>query len=491
MKKLSLRLLTALIAMALVIGCVPAVWIRAEAAATPQSWNDDFGSNKGGNYTPYGYWWNMNGVLTVGDPNAAAGVSYYWLNDYIWDDFVMEFDVINQTNQFGVIFRASNPTGSDCQSQGYGVLSDCSWAFFVAENGSFSTFDTIVDGSRWANPVDGCAWASQPGTQNVHWKIVAKGERIEVYFNNAQTPSMAMDASLYSSGYIGFRTWNNGGETTAVIDNLVITEITDEPEPDPEPTPEPNPEPTPEPDPEPTPTPTPNPTPTEPENNKQAQTWEDDFSSGKGEYYIPHGYWWNMDGQLTVGDSNAGAGVCYYWLKDLVWDDFVMEFDVLSQSAEFGVIIRAQDTSPNDSKNQGYGILYDTDWAFFMAENGSFTTFNDTWAESVEGYPYACQPGSTQNVHWKIVAEGDTISVYFNHAQTPSMVMKSELWESGYIGFRTNNPGGAVTAVVDNLTIRELGTPETGDEMNMASVAIMGIAAVALATLLLNKRCFL
>lgn len=600
MKKKISKFLAVLIALVLILSCAPVVRVQATEADLAQVWTDDFSSGKGGSYTPYGYWWNMDGQLTVGDPNAGSGVCYYWLRDYVWTDFVMEFDVINQTSEFGVILRAQKTTPDDCQNQGYGVLSDTDWAFFMAETGTWSGFDALVSGERWTNPVEGSPWATQPGAQNVHWKIVARGNRIEVYFNDAQTPSMAMDATLYASGAIGFRTNNPGGAVTAVVDNLTITELHTLSKVDAK-----------------APTCTEDgcteyyacatcnrkfadaegtalaenvtvpashtltkvesnastctgsgnveyyhcdvcgknfsdesatneledvhqsaaghcmtrteavePTATEPGNiayytctvcgklyadaqgtrelrledivrpalgvpDKELQVWEDDFSSGKGDSYIPHGYWWNLDGQLTVGDTNAGPGVCYYWLKDLVWEDFVMEFDVLRQSAEFGVIIRAQDNSPHDSKNQGYGILYDTDWAFFMAENGSFTTFNDSWAQSVEGYPYACQPGAAENVHWKIVAEGNTISVYFNHAETPSMVMKSELWESGYIGFRTNNPGGAVTAVVDNLTIRELGAPKTGDEVSLLIFGFMGISTVALAVLLLNKRRFL
>ena len=479
------KILAIVLAFTMVFAMIPA--IHADAAE-PQTWTDDFSSGKGDHYTPHGWWWNMDGVLTVGDERAMAGVCYYWLNDMVWDDFVMEFDVINQTSEFGVILRAQAPGGVDCQNQGYGILYDTNWAFFMAENGNFTTFDGLVAAGT-ASAVEGIPTAAQPGTQNAHWKIVAKANRIEVYFNGATTPSMAMDATLWTSGSIGFRTNNPGGAVTAVIDNLTITEIIETTPEDTTPddtTPEDT-----------TPEDT-TPDDTTPEDDKPApapgQTWTDDFSSDKGGSYIPHGYWWNMDGVLTVGDPNAGAGVCYYWLKDMVWDDFVMEFDVVNQTSEFGVILRAQDNGPHDCQNQGYGILYDTNWAFFMAENGKFSNFDALkdagLANSVENYAWACQPGSTQNVHWKIVIKGERIEVYFNHSETPNMVMESSLYESGFIGFRTNNPGGTVTAVVDNLTITSLNNPNTGDSIGASILAAFGISTAALVVLAINKRRF-
>ena len=850
MKKCTGKILALLMTLVLVIGLLPIGSVFA--TGTPQVWTDDFSSGKGSAYTPHGYWWNLDGVLTVGDANAGAGVCYYWLNDYVWDDFIMEFDVINQTAEFGVIFRAQRTTAVDCQNQGYGVLSDTNWAFFMAENGMFSNLDALISQGN-ASMVDGYNTAAQPGTSNVHWKIVAKGERIEVYFNHAATPNMVMDATLYQSGAVGFRTNNPGGKVTAVVDNLRIQSM-DETTPPEEPTPpevskieafdiswvpyggswalidgglniagdsatvwpklisdsdyqhftieadlvgvrsggivfRSN-------DPavgadafngyyvgydsnyaffgkddggwstintggadaigttplaykermhwklevsgntftlyvddmetpliqnydntftaaggvgfrvfatdglaagrfenvvitpiadedakyttegtyelwakrlikqypaednqgkiilighshmefwrechedlapyeilnfgmggsrvdhiagrndtmlipyapkavivctggndvaqgrdaatvtaatkaylesvrtdlpgvpiiffnnwmspvvqdssykvntyneingqikqwcqsqedvyyfdcssvvhagdseiwlsdrihmnatgydklteifkpyleavlngtlEPEETEPPTEPPTEP-----AQSWTDDFSSDKGGFYTPHGYWWNMDGKLSAGDPNAGAGVCYYWLKDMVWDDFVMEFDVLQQSSEFGVILRAQNMTAEDCQNYGYGVLYDTDWAFFMAENGGFNTFDDLKAQgkarAVSNYPTACQPSGTRNVHWKIVASGNKIYVYFDYAKTPSMVMSASMWESGYIGFRTNNPGGEVTAVVDNLTITELKQPYTGDDTPVELFLFLGTVSLA------------
>ena len=198
-----------------------------------------------------------------------------------------------------------------------------------------------------------------------------------------------------------------------------------------------------------------------------------------------------MNGQLTVGDANAMPGVCYYWLPGMIWDDFVMEFDVINQTSEFGVVLRAQQMTPHDCQNQGIGILSDTDWAFFMAEDGSFKTFDQLEREGktakVGDNPWACQPGS-QNVHWKIVARGDSISVYFNHSNTPSMIMKTSLWKSGYIGFRTNNPGGAITAVVDNLTITNSDVPNTSDTFQPFMFVLLAGSALGLVTLVIVSK---
>ena len=95
MKKMISRIVCMALALMMILIQVPVIRTDAEETTQPQIWTDDFSSGKGGSYTAHGWWWNMDGVLTVGDERAGAGVCYYWLNDLVWDDFVMEFDVIN------------------------------------------------------------------------------------------------------------------------------------------------------------------------------------------------------------------------------------------------------------------------------------------------------------------------------------------------------------------------------------------------------------
>lgn len=479
------KILALLLAVTMVFALVPAV---SADAAEPQTWTDDFGSGKGGSYTPYGWWWNMDGVLTVGDERAGAGVCYYWLNDYVWDDFVMEFDVISQTSEFGVILRAQNTTDADCQNYGYGVLSDTNWAFFMAENGGWFGFDTLVDGQRWANSVEGYGWATQPGANNVHWKIVAKGDRIEVYFNHAEVPQMVMDASLYESGAIGFRTYNPGGAVTAVVDNLTITEIveTEPVDPNPEVPENPvNPEDPEEPDdPE---------NPVDPEDPEEPeviepvvqpqQTWTDDFNSDKGGSYTPYGIFWNQNGALTIGDENSLAGWTYYYLNDYVWGDFTMEFDVVGQSNSFGAVIRANNPGAGPDDGDGYAIMSDRAYVFVGKLSG-------TWQQvTTPEESYAC-PHPGDSVHWKIVAQGDTISVYFDYSDVPSIVVKDDTWSSGQIGFRCLVNQGQTAATVKNLVVTQDGSPNTGDSIGASILAAFGISTAALVVLAVNKRRF-
>lgn len=529
MKKHLRKILSVALAIAMIVCALPAMLVGAEELDLAQTWTDDFGSGKGDYYTPHGWWWNLDGQLTVGDTRAGAGVCYYWLKDMVWTDFVMEFDVINQTSEFGVILRAQQQTANDCQNQGYGVLCDTNWAFFMAENGTFTGFDALQAAGH-VNPVDNLPWATQPGASNVHWKIVAKGNRIEVYFNGAATPSMAMDATLYRSGAIGFRTFNPGGAVTAVVDNLSITELHTLTEVPAQPgklkhytcstcdrifadaeatqritdintctnghnitkvAAKPAGE-----------TTTGNKeyytcqdcgvcfsdaegttvidknTMTIPATGRKQphQEWKDDFKSGKGGSYTPYGIYWNENGALTIGGAESMAGWTYYYLNDMVWGDFTMEFDVEGQANSFGAVIRANKPGAGPDDGDGYAIMSDRAWCFVGKLKG-------TWEQiKTPENSHACpHPGDT--AHWKIVARGETISVYFNHSDTPSIVVNDSTWSAGQIGFRCLvNQGQAGAVTVKNLVVIQEGNPKTGDISGVfaALLVVSGIGTVAL-----------
>lgn len=232
MKKNIRRSLGLMIAL-LLVGCV----FTLSVGAAGQTWTDDFAGDKGGNYDVYGYWWNMEGQLKVGDPNAVAGWCYYYLKDMTWNNFVMEFDVENQANAFGVVLRAGDPGPGPDQGDGIAVMYDGNWAFFGLMNGAWHPADEQIEDKNWATPVEGKEWpvACQPGGGNNHWKIVAEEDMIKVYFNNAQEPSMAIATDYYKSGAIGFRALNAGGQITAIVKNLSITETVEEEVPPTEP----------------------------------------------------------------------------------------------------------------------------------------------------------------------------------------------------------------------------------------------------------------
>ena len=75
--------------------------------------------------------------------------------------------------------------------------------------------------------------------------------------------------------------------------------------------------------------------------------YTDTFDGSKGGNYTAHGIFWNgVNGKLNVGYNAAqptinGGGWHYYYLKDLNWKNFTMEFDVENQASQFGVVVRA------------------------------------------------------------------------------------------------------------------------------------------------------
>ena len=508
------------------------VSILPVGASDPQVWEDDFASDKGGSYTPYGYWWNLDGQLrAAADDNATGWWTYYYLKDLVWDDVVVEFDVVSQTNTFGVVLRAGDPGPEADQGNGYAVMYDMDWAFVGSLSGSWVALNTPVEGS-------GLPTAYQPGSVPTHWKVEAEGNEIRVYFNGSDTPAMAVQSDLWSSGQIGFRALTYGGQDTAVLKNLSIREIVDTPpttttteEPatttttekpttttseqpatttteEPVTTTSEQPVTTTSEEPATTTTEKPATTTTEqPVVPEEVLVWEDDFESEKGGSYTPYGLWWNDYVSANTGrdysgvlanEGGATTGWAYYYLKDMAFDDFIMEFDVVEQiSGQFGVVLRAGDPGPGDDQGDGYAVMYDTDWAFVGTLDGTFRQIQT----ATEGNAYACQPGSTANVHWKIVAEDNVISVYFNGAETPSIQVTDDTYHSGAIGFRVLAEANQTNVILDNLTITELKSgepggsepggeenPDTGDPAAGVILALCAGTAALLTALLATRR---
>ena len=452
-------------------------------ASSPQVWEDDFNSGKGGSYTPYGYWWNMDGQLrAAADDNANGWWTYYYLKDLKWDDVVVEFDVVSQTNTFGVVLRAGNPGPGTDQGNGYAVMYDMDWVFIGSLNGSWTPLNTRVEGSDLPA-------VYQPESVPTHWKIEAKGNEIRVYFNGSDTPAMAVQSDLWSSGQIGFRALTFGGQDTAILKNLNIREIVDTPatttttEKPPTTTTEKPPTTTTEKPPATTTGKPPVPT--------EDFVWEDDFNSGKGGSYTPYGLWWNDYVSANTGRDYSGllaneggdtTSWAYYYLKERTFEDFVMEFDVVEQaSGQFGVVLRAGDPGPGADQGDGYAVMYDKDWAFVGTLNGQFQQIKT----AIEGNAYACQPGVTTNVHWKIVAEGNVISVYFNGATTPSIQVTDDTYQRGAIGFRVLANAGETNVILDNLTITEIGTESPGDNVDTGDTATVVVVVIAGSTMAL------
>ena len=324
----------------------------------------------------------------------------------------MEFDVISQSAQFGVIFGAQKESSVDSQSYGYGVLYDTSWAFFMAEKGKFSDLSTMISDGI-ASKVDGYGWAAQPGTSNAHWKIVVEDSRVKVYFNNATTPQMVMDATAYESGLIGFRTWNSGGKVTAVIDNLSISgtvksaPVVDEPD-------------------------------APAENTIEAF----DIS------WVPYGGSWELtDGGLNItGDS---ATVWPKLISDSDYQHFTIEADLVGVRSG-GIVFRSNDPAVGADAFNGYYVGYDSNYAFFGKDAGGWSSINTGGPDTVGTIPLAYK----ESMHWKLEVSGNTFTLYVDDMEKPLIQNYDNTFTTaGGVGFRVLATDGQAAGRFENVVI--------------------------------------
>ncbi len=411
---------------------------------TEVSWSDDMNSSKGDKYTAYGLWWNnavsamtqtdYRGVLG-NEGGSVDGITYYYLNNYKFNDLVMEFDVAAASSnaQYGVVLRAGNPGDGVDQGDGYTVMYDGNWVFAGKLDGQFTQITSTPSAYAY-NP-------SEHGVTITHWKIVCVGENIAVYFNNSSEPAIWVTDSTYTSGSVGFRAFSPANTVNnVVIDNVLVrgTGTYDGSKPD-EPI-------------EPLP----------PELETYEFEWVDDFGSETFSAYLAYGRWWNnvtseFNGEdyrnILANEGGIADGVCYYYLRKYKWVDFEMEFDVPSvdNTAQYGVVLRASTYSDAPDDCGGYTIMYDGSWIFVGKLNGSFVQVTNTSS----AYAYNPSDHGITPKHWKVTCVGNTIQLYLNGSTTPVISVKDSDFNCGYVGFRTFAKGGKHTNVVfDNLNIK-------------------------------------
>jgi len=345
----------------------------------------------------------------------------------------MEFDLEQQTTQFSVILRAGNPGVGNNRGDGYVIVNNV-----VAGNDSWYGY---IDGTMhgfWlgcGHPYsDTLKMSFASGSKPAHWKIKVFNEKILVYFNNSTTPNIGVRSDIRSSGAVGFRVQASTSANTvsARIKNFSITVLDSD-------------------------------TPDGVTDNKWTTAggnFTDNFDGTKTDQWlrVNNGDWKHQNNELVL--TKEAQGPCFYFINNKVYRDFTMEFDLLEQKTEFAVMLRSATPIQacngfklvnNANKNNDTFFAYNRDMA---GDTAGFWDFGGTGV----GFPvlnYA--DNSTFPSHWKIVASGNTIQVYYNNSTTPHMGMKTLVSLPGAVGFLIRTPAdftnGAVAARVKNFSI--------------------------------------
>lgn len=196
--------------------------------------------------------------------------------------------------------------------------------------------------------------------------------------------------------------------------------------------------------------------------------WVDDFSADTVANYKvagpDNGAWGNwqvVDGKMQVtGNAPAAWWGTSLLLKDVIYDDFIMEFDA-DVSAGYGVILRAQDdaTTSGSGLNTWFGgnayvIMH---WAP-IENNASVQILDYNGTDGGEVLANVGSIGAMSSAHWKIIAEENDIVIHLtdndNADNKITYTLSDTRYASGMLGFYNLTAGGVTSFKLDNLIIK-------------------------------------
>lgn len=134
-----------------------------------------------------------------------------------WTDYVVEMDM-QWCMEGGILFRVTDPAPGIDTFGGYYAGYDSAWAFFGMDNDdSWMSVGT-------AGP-DAPSAAATPYADEMHWKLVVKGDIATLYIDDMEVPYMSMQDSTYTSGGVGVRVKAVAGDDPCYFKNLTVYPI--------------------------------------------------------------------------------------------------------------------------------------------------------------------------------------------------------------------------------------------------------------------------
>lgn len=307
-----------------------------------------------------GDWTLSNGVYAVAANPGAKSVAI----GKTFADLVYDADVsVASGGNAGVIFRDSNiTTGTDSYSGYYAGIS--------ASNG---TVELGKANNNWTR----LAIASRTISANVmhHLRVLAKGNSIQVFVDDLNTPVISVTDSSYASGSIGLRTY----QVNAQFDNVVAVPV-----------------------------------------------FSDNFSTGAAAWTTFGGIWQVSSGQYTVA-GNAGAKAV---AKDLYVADCTVEADLsVGLTGNAGLILRASNPTVGTDAYSGY--------YFGISAGDSLVQIgkaNNNWTQLASS---AMSLSASTSYHVKIVAKGSTLQFFVSDMSNPKLTVTDSSYSTGGVGLRT------------------------------------------------------
>ena len=164
-----------------------------------------------------GTWsYTQDGISCENDGNDVWYFSFVG-TDAGWTDYVVEAD-LKWCMEGGILFRVTDPAPGIDTFGGYFVGYDSAWAFFGMDNND--AWMTVTE----AGP-DAPSAAATPYADEMHWKLVVKGNTATLYIDDMETPYMSMTDDTYTAGGVGIRVKEIAGDDPCYFKNLTVYPI--------------------------------------------------------------------------------------------------------------------------------------------------------------------------------------------------------------------------------------------------------------------------
>lgn len=164
-----------------------------------------------------GTWsYTQDGISCENDGNDVWYFAFVGA-DAGWTDYVVEVG-LKWCMEGGILFRVTDPAPGIDTFGGYFVGYDSAWAFFGMDNND--AWMTVTE----AGP-DAPSAAATPYADEMHWKLVVKGNTATLYIDDMETPYMSMTDDTYTAGGVGIRVKAIAGDDPCYFKNLTVSPI--------------------------------------------------------------------------------------------------------------------------------------------------------------------------------------------------------------------------------------------------------------------------
>lgn len=134
-----------------------------------------------------------------------------------WTDYVVEMDM-QWCMEGGILFRVTDPAPGIDTFGGYYAGYDSAWGFFGMDNND--SWMTVTA----AGP-DAPSAAATPYADEMHWKLVVKGNTATLYIDDMEVPYMSITDDTYTAGGVGLRVKCIAGDDPCYFKNFTVYPI--------------------------------------------------------------------------------------------------------------------------------------------------------------------------------------------------------------------------------------------------------------------------